>query len=358
MKKLILTSDNHLSDKYTFSDSTYPFHDTFFKNAYYGFREIIDYAAKNNCDILNAGDFFNDNIVHAPEYYAAVSIFKKLKSKNIKMILNSTGNHEIGYEQGMPTISNILASNFNNVFVNKLNHPWTNYNWNGLNIYLIPYSKEKIFEKVLYEMIKNGIEQPACLCIHQNIKGISLGNVTSVEGMDPMEICSISKKYFKFIVCGHIHHPFHSDKFGVPIFIPGSTVSVDFKDEGEAKSFYLIEFDKSYDINDIKTILLKNQIIFKTIQYEDVHKYIDFENYFFKVELETDKDFTEVQNKLKKAYRVIPKWKTVRKDHNTSYQRNIKMTLDEWLITYMEKKGYNGEEIQAARACNEGIFKG
>jgi hypothetical protein len=270
------------------------------------------------------------------------------------------GNHEIGYERAVPPAIYSLAKDREFMHVADYKKDWTHFTWHGLNIYMIPYFKEAIFNQKLQALLESEVEQPACLCIHQNIKGIQVGDAVLQDGMTGDEICSVVKKKFNFIICGHIHHASYSTRYKLPLLIPGSTVAYDFKDQGSQKSFFVLDFNEDYTIEKCTTVKLEGQADFFTIDWKEADKYSDRDigNCLMRVEIPVGQDFEPIRQKLSHAFEVKPKW-----THDggapdlSGYQRPVRMGMNDWLVKYMQIKGYHDSEIESARVLNEALFK-
>ena len=361
MKKLLITSDHHIAAKYPYSTSVNPFTDKFYLNAINALTQVASFAYENECGILDAGDMFDSEIIGTPELYGVMKFFNKLNKHNVSAMVN-LGNHEIAFEEGIPPVIQLIAMRYGTIHTADYRKPWTEFMWQGLHVYLMPYQKEAVFNERLRLLLESHIEQPACLCIHQNIKGIQIGDSFMKEGLTVEEICNLVKKKFKFIICGHIHHKKIIDKFGIPIILPGSTIAMDFNDDRNDKGFYVLEFNKDYSIKNIQFQAIENQIRFKTFEFsEDKKKDLNFENTVcrFDVNIEDQQEFSEYSNSLSKAgvVAVQPRWHKVKPLPDIDeYVRPMELNMDDWLAKYLDRKGYHAEEIKSAIELNEKLF--
>jgi len=276
----------------------------------------------------------------------------------------NAGNHEVEFEEGVPPVLWLLGSRYKNVYTTSYKKPWTKHTWQGLNVYLIPYKKEALFNKVLKQLLESKIEQPACLCIHQNIKGIKMGDAVLQEGLAAQEICGLAKNKFKFIMCGHLHHSHVIDKFGIPIIIPGSTSANTFSDGSTKKSFYVLKFNDDFSIRKIKTIPIEKQVTFGTYDFAlqiKGKKTAEVMSDICRIDVpvEDQQEFFEYSKMMmaKGVISVKPRWVKKQAKHDLEEDlRPIEMNMDDWLVTFLTRKGYNGEEIESAIECNEKLF--
>ena len=365
--RLLVIADTHLATKYPLSTDPFPFADPFFVAAIKALNQAHKYAFDNDCDIMHAGDLFHSDEIGAPELFAAVQFFRRVTHAG-GTIFFDPGNHEISFQNPIPSVSQSLSYAFPRVWTPGIKEEWTVKPWQHapdrlLNIYLVPYYKESVFNDALKKLVAGGVKQPAALCIHQNIKGIQVGNAVLQDGMGEDEICNLVKDKFKFVVCGHIHHRMVSERYGVPLIIPGSTISMDFRDEGSTKSFNVLEFDKKYNIKDIKTVDIEGQIVFRSMDLDDViNRGIEFDKRFFRISAPISKN-DELKLFEKKALSfgaigVQPKWIKARISRQPQgFERPVSMGIDDWLVQYMKKKGCNDSEISKAIETNKKIFK-
>lgn len=357
--KLILMSDSHLATKYPLSVDPFPFKDPFYLSAVKGINQAVTYSFDNGCDILHSGDLFHNDEIGAPDLFAASQFFYRV-THNGGTVLFNPGNHEISFQNPIPSVAQSLSYAFPGVWTVGPKQEYVVKKWNGLNVYMIPYYKESVFNDVLKKVVSQPIQQPAALCIHQNIKGIQVGNAVLQDGMGQEEICNLVKDKFKFIVCGHIHHRRIDERYGIPLLIPGSTMAMDFRDEGSTKSFYVLEFDKSYNIKDVKTIDIKDQIKFVSM---DIHSSTrGCKNTYFKVSATPDEHdaVRDFEKKVREvgAIGVQPKWVRNKVERQPQgFERPVSMGVDQWLVQYMKKKGYDDSEISRAIDTNQKIFK-
>lgn len=361
MRKLVLFSDPHLSSSYPFTFNPNPFKDIFFKSAYAGIRQPLDYAIENKCNMLCGGDWFDNEKIASPEVIITSNIFQKACSSNVSIIINH-GNHEMDYQQNIPSITQSLINPYSCIKMADAKKRYDIINLDGLNLYMIRYYKSDLeFNEVLAEILSSNIQKPAALIIHQNIKGIQIGKTIMPTGIIIDEICKKLSGCFKFIMCGHLHHAYINSKYGVPLIIPGSTVAMDFRDEGSVKSFNVLTMDDLYNVVNTDTINLKMQINFITTSPKECLLRKDYTNCFVKLRAEVGDDLGCMAELINRgAIRVIPEGcsSTSSQPKLDSYARPLDMKMSDWLNKYLANNGYNEEEIDYLVTLNDRLLNG
>jgi DNA repair exonuclease SbcCD nuclease subunit len=358
MRKWIVTSDFHLASSYPFSTSPNPFRDQFFRKSYTAVKQIIKEAVIQRLDIIHAGDWFDKERIAAPEYSITMATLQALLEDNLHLFLN-LGNHEIDYRDGIPSFLWSLAARFDNMHVPKLG-AWTHFERNGLHLYLVPYCREAEFNDILEDLSKRDLQKPAALVIHQNIKGIQLAKTVLKQGISGRELVEKLQGSFKFIVCGHLHHPHDFEKLSVPIIIPGSIAAMDFNDEYSEKSFCILTLDDSCDVVSIDRISIKDQISFHTICLQDVGAVKNSTGCFFKIghTMEETNEYNVAKRELLDRGAIGVTYEIIRSYKNTiaSQDRPVSVSIDDWLRLYLEEIGIDTEECEAIAKRNEEIF--
>lgn len=350
--RIIFTSDGHIASNYPFSNALNPFKDVFFLRGYQAQKQIIDYSINNgNIPIAFNGDMFDSEKIGGVELFAAAAILNKLLHNNVPTYFN-IGNHEIDYEGTIPNIISVLGSMYDNVKAATNKTKWTVFQYGALNMYFIPSVKDKIFNDIITELCSTEIKQPAALFIHQNIKNIQLGKTKMKVGFSESEFMDKIKGRFNCVVCGHLHHPYISEKFGVPLFVTGSTSAVDFRDEGTRKSFLVVDFDKQWNVNSWEQIDIKDQIEFVSIEFDkiDRYQYRTAQNKVFRLYHSTKDNTDEVTEKLMAAGAIavvkesIPDM--ISEDGIAAFSRPIQMDTKDWLIEFLKNRIYDEEKAE------------
>jgi len=360
--KFAITSDTHLASRYPFSTDAHPLKDVFFRTSYSGISQVIKYAEDHRCPILHGADWFDSEIARSPELHATTMLFSRIQQRGIPMFIN-LGNHEIDYKEGIPSVLRSVCNPFLPIIQTpEINQEWDVKKCEDLNIYMIPYCPEKIFMDRLKRLCQSKIKKPAILMIHQNMKGIPLGKVRSMEGMGEKEIAAIVKENFKLLICGHLHFGRQSSQYGMNIVIPGSTCGIDFKDVGSRKVFYVAEFNDSYDLTSCNPVLIKNQITFIECQIDAAEAFAQkdkrMDNVFLKVHSPVDKDCSFIEKRFMElgAVGVVidRKKKNVEPDLS-SYDRPLHMSTDDWLRKHLVDKIYDEEEREGILEMHSSI---
>lgn len=365
MIQFVATSDFHLSSKYPLATAVNPLKDIFFKYAYAGAKQTIQYAIDHEMDIMHGGDWFDHERPASPAVFISFLLFNmigKAKSK-LNMYIN-LGNHEIDYKEGVPSVLQSFTNQHPNIYSHQHKQPWNVHHARGIHIYMMPYFTEAIFNDHLENLCKTSIFQPACLLIHQNIKGIQLGR-TSIKdsNISASYLSDKLKKQFKFIVCGHLHHSSYINKFGFPIVIPGSTCAVDFRDEGNEKSFYVLTLDDKYNLVDVKKEVISNQVKFQTISLSDISQnfFSGINTKFIKIKCDIGQlsEYAQIQERLIKAgaigvtHDIVRQWNT---DGFDPQERPVNMKIDEWLRYYLKSIGLSEEAMDWIAEFDNRIF--
>lgn len=362
--RAVIFSDSHLANHYSIHQAASPKQDAFVLSAVNGFSEPISYGIENDADFfLFGGDLFNVEKVSYTEVNSFYKWVNTVREYQTPMYLN-LGNHEIDYV-GHETVTEALSQIFDNIYVAENTKPWTKYrHQSGLNIYLMPYCVEGVFSSRLRSLLKQGVEQPACLCIHQNIRGVQIGSSKIKTGFSGEEICKVACDNFKFIVCGHLHGPFYEKKNKTFLIVPGSTASFDFKDRGIEKKFFVLFLDKEFNVKKIEPKKIKSQIYFKDIDFYSNGKQAikgDFRNQAInlKLPLEQDKNYEKIRAILIKqgAVYVQPEYiKTTLPSDTYGYAREHGMSIEDWLNKFLGTKTNDPEEINHIIQTNQKLF--
>jgi len=328
--KICVTSDSHLTFPYSFS-SGHPMADPMFLAACRGAAEPFQAAVAENMGLYHGGDWFGRPAVYPPELMASSRIFSM--AKKIRFYINC-GNHEVDY----PTIPSVLQSlsGMSGAFVPAHDQPFSVFEHDGYFLYVLPYKKEPVFNEIIRLMKNEKIKQPAILCIHQNVKGVRLGQgVKMKDGLTEEQLCDSCSR-FCAIICGHIHAPYFSRKFGVPLIIPGSTLSMDFRDEAVEKSFFIAEFEDG-KLKAMARRKIESQIYFRRVKLGDQ---VNPGN-IVRVEADgQDQEFMKYRESLLSAG-VIAVLPMGVKGREMPYAVNpeIKKSIPEWLEDYCVEKG-------------------
>ena len=354
-KDFLFCSDWHLSNKYPYSSVPHPYKDRFFLAAYSAAKQVVDYAIENNCVLIHGGDLLDKEKISSPEYAIVKSLFSKLNRNKIDTYIN-LGNHEIEYLSGIPSIMRSISNAYQFINTPDPKKRYTIFNYEGVNICMIPYYIEGVFNEVLLEACKE-IKDSAILVIHQNIKGIQLGKTKLMEGLNQKELMYKVKDKFKLIINGHLH--FANIIKGIPsIVIPGSTCSVDFKDLNSIKSFYVYRCDENCNFTLKDVVPIKDQIYFKEYYISD--KIANAKNSFIKLYTHGE-DYSNLEKELLNDGAVAVQIEEIQDNAKvdlSDYARPLEMSINDWLKIWLEDKIDDEEIINPLMKLNEEIFNG
>lgn len=360
--KIVVTADSHISSRYMFSTSPNPLQDQFYRAAYRGAKQPIDYAIKNNYPIIHGGDWFDEEKMSSPEFTATLALFGLVGRSRIQMIIN-LGNHEIDYREGVPSNLYSMVSIYKNITAPNYRKKWDLIFIEKLAIYMIPYMSEPEFNETLDALVDqmNPPGYPSALVIHQNIKGIKLGKHEMQEGLSQSDLQAKIKGKFKFVVAGHLHFPTYITKFDVPVIVPGSTCSMDFKDVGKTKSFGVISLDANYNVQKMTEIPIEGQIIFREIDFADnTKKRFKCPNTVFKIRHSEDQKeaYRDLRDEMIRqgAIAVVPDIVRKKATHQEADARPVHMTIENWLDHYLEINCPDEEESAAIKELNQTTF--
>jgi len=359
MKRLIITSDVHLGFPYPYSKSVHPFQDLFSQVHFACLKELIDYAIKWDADIAILGDFFDKDSIQSPEFVIASWFFDEIERNNIRLYMN-IGNHEIEYGATIPPVIQTLSKRYKSFFMPKNDSEYEVFDWEGLNMYFVPYKKDQEFSHILEKITNHSVKKPAGLFVHQNIYGMPTNVRDKIRtGMTERELSKILKNHFIFIACGHLHAHHSTTRFGMPIIIPGSICSTDFKDEGTIKKFFVLSGkDCIYE-----SVPFSSQIIFNTISLEEAQSFLQTASMghnFLKIRygISQSNEFNKIKEDLEKRnYTIIPDIISEDSDQPivTGY-KPLKISDNEWLKIYMSHIGMEDEYTEMVVNLNNELF--
>jgi len=212
---------------------------------------IFDYAKKNNCRILQAGDFFDK----PRSYFLLVRLFEM----NMPQIISVPGQHDM-YNR------NLMYNNFD--ILSKTGY--INYCGGGNDIE---------FENIVIKGCPYGAELPKP---SQNTKNILVIHAPiRDEELYPGHIYTDAHKFlvenkFDLIVCGDMHKKFYSDYGGRYIVNSGCMNRTKRDLYDHSPGFWVFDFDKT-------------QLEWIEIPHESSEKAIDM---FTEIEDRTDIDFS------------------------------------------------------------------
>ncbi|MCR8487185.1 MAG: exonuclease SbcCD subunit D [Crenarchaeota archaeon] len=231
----------------------------FYKNMF----SIAEYAIKNKIDIvLISGDIFNRPDPASRDFVEFSKFVGELTGAGIKVVVIA-GNHDVPKTSGArSTIESLTEAKLPNFYYFKLipKEPLV-IDANGrekVGIVPIPYINPRYAQEVGEEYsslighyIRDLVERPIMknvdykiLMAHLTISEAKFTKIPIVYS-DPNEPKvkreDLHEKHFDYIALGHVHQP---QEIGEKIYYAGSIERIDFSEEGEQKSFYVINLEK------------------------------------------------------------------------------------------------------------------
>ncbi len=194
-------------------------------------EQMADYARKNDCNIIFAGDVFhNKSIIHS----IAQSLFLDYVRKNSDIQFHIIdGNHDLSSKSGVGVSALKCVDNEKNV---KTYHVGENVE----NIMFVPWNVN------MMETIRNNKADYLIAHLGLNEGKLSSGiSIVSDIGLKDL-------KNYKHVILGHYHLPQHIENSTTEVIYVGSPIQLDRGERNEEKRFLVVDTEKD-EITSIPT---------------------------------------------------------------------------------------------------------